>query len=584
MRNVSLVEEKLQMISKVIRKTYKTVILFFAVAILALLCAYNASSTACFINWEHTAYVDDSVKKQILLIIFVCAILIKFKESKSYERLTKKVQDDTSFIQIRFVLLATIFAGCTVWILSTQFVPGVDEWAVQDITSRAIRGDFSDFQSMAYMDQYPNQWGLFIVSYIIALLFGAQNYLILQIFIAFAITIVFKELSEITALLGVGRIGQLVVIGVGILYIPFPIYSIMVYGNMIGVAMALTAVKYELRYFQKSTFDDAIKCGICIAFGILFKSNMEIYFLALLFTASIELFYTPRNALKLIVVLIAAFLLQSVGIKLIISWLTGCTPNQHIPATAWVAMGLQDGDLAPGWWNSYTVNSYYECGGDVALHSLVVKSNIVESIRAFIQNPSYAVEFFSKKILSTWANPSFQCFGTIRNGSYVYTPVWVRFILSYHGQYYIGIYLNAFCFVLYFGALLDMLFAKMGNLEHLILPMVFVGGFIFYLFWETKARYGLMFFVALLPHSIRGYSLLISKLTDNPITITTIPRKLSKLIRNAPLRFAAAALVALFFCGIYGTKYSYLLKQDTATYYDYVANSGWQEKTEFIGK
>ena len=214
------------MISKVIRKTYKTVILFFAVAILALLCAYNASSTACFINWEHTAYVDDSVKKQILLIIFVCAILIKFKESKSYERLTKKVQDDTSFIQIRFVLLATIFAGCTVWILSTQFVPGVDEWAVQDITSRAIRGDFSDFQSMAYMDQYPNQWGLFIVSYIIALLFGAQNYLILQIFIAFAITIVFKELSEITALLGVGRIGQLVVIGVGILYIPFPSQSI----------------------------------------------------------------------------------------------------------------------------------------------------------------------------------------------------------------------------------------------------------------------------------------------------------------------------------------------------------------------
>lgn len=72
------------MISKVIRKTYKTVILFFAVAILALLCAYNASSTACFINWEHTAYVDDSVKKQILLIIFVCAILIKFKESKRF--------------------------------------------------------------------------------------------------------------------------------------------------------------------------------------------------------------------------------------------------------------------------------------------------------------------------------------------------------------------------------------------------------------------------------------------------------------------------------------------------------------------
>lgn len=418
----------------------------------------------------------------------------------------------------------------------------------------------------------------------IALFFGSQNYLVLQIFIAFAITVVFRELSEITEQLGVGRIGQLAVIGIGILYIPFPIYSIMVYGNMIGVAMAMTAVKYEMIYFKDESFHDAAKCGFYIAVGILFKSNMEIYFLAILFTACIELCRTPKKSLKLIAVLIAAYLLQSIGIKALVYLITGYSPNKAIPSIAWIAMGLQDGDLAPGWWNSYTVNSYYDCGGNIELHKAVLKDNILSSITNFTQNPSYAVEFFFKKILSTWANPSFQCFGTVRNGSYIYTPVWGRFILSYPGQYYIGIYLNAFCFILYFGALLDMLLAKMENLEHLILPMAFIGGFVFYLFWETKARYGLMFFVALLPHSIRGYSLLISKLADGSMTITALPKKLSELIKNAPLRFATVALVALFFCGIYGTKYSYLLKQDTATYYDYVANAGWQEKTEFIGK
>lgn len=154
------------MISNITRKTYKAILLFFAVTVLALLCAYNASSTAYLINWEHTVYIDDSVKKQVFLIILSIAMLLKFKESKLYGKLAQEIQNDAFFTRIRFVLLATIFIGCIVWIFCTQFVPGVDEYSVQSIVMQAVNGDFSEFQSMRYMDQYPNQWGIFVISYL----------------------------------------------------------------------------------------------------------------------------------------------------------------------------------------------------------------------------------------------------------------------------------------------------------------------------------------------------------------------------------------------------------------------------------
>lgn len=93
-------------------------------------------------------------------------MLLKFKESKLYGKLAQEIQNDAFFTRIRFVLLATIFIGCIVWIFCTQFVPGVDEYSVQSIVMQAVNGDFSEFQSMRYMDQYPNQWGIFVISYL----------------------------------------------------------------------------------------------------------------------------------------------------------------------------------------------------------------------------------------------------------------------------------------------------------------------------------------------------------------------------------------------------------------------------------
>lgn len=415
-------------------------------------------------------------------------------------------------------------------------------------------------------------------SYFLASIFGEMNYLIVELLIAFAISMVFKQLSEIAEMLGAGKIEQLIVLTVGIIYFPFLLYSTMVYGNIFGIAFALTAIKYEFIFFKFGKKKDAIKCSIAIALGVLMKSNMQIYFLAILFSSAINLIKKWKKAIFLIIAICLTYYIQATGVAILIKLMTGCQLDCPITSFAWIAMGLQNGDLAPGWWNSYTINSYYECGGDVKLHTAMCKQSIESSLAAFFNDPSSATDFFTKKILSTWTNPTFQCFGTVRNGSYIITPKWIQYLLSYPGQYSVSKYLNSFCFLIYFGGFLYIISRNFNDLDELILPMIFIGGFGFYLFWETKSRYALMFFVVLIPCAIRGYVQAIKSLENISIN------NLKKALLPKKLRMLCVILVMSGFYMIYSNKFNYLLNQDTTVYKEYVENSSKQEITEYIEK
>ena len=560
---------------------YRTIVTIFFLAIITLICAYNATSTAYLINWEHTVYVKDSIFGNLIAAVGFVVILYFFADSKYFCSLKKATLSEDTFQKWKYRIIISIFLVSSIWALSTQFIPGVDEYAVQSIVREALNSDFHSFEPLAYMDLYPNQWGFFLFSYFIALVFGGMNYIVLELVIAMAIAFSFKELSELASLIGVGRVGQLSVLVIGLLYVPFSLYSEMVYGNMLGVMFSLAAIKHEMLFFKFGRKQHLIKTAIYIALGALLKSNMQIFFLAIVFSGMINILKMPKRAFCLLAAVITAYAVQSCGVAAIIRYMTGCQLESPITPFAWIAMGLQDGDLAPGWWNSYTVNSYYECGGNTVLHSLMVKANIKESIMAFLEAPSSGVEFFTKKILSTWTNPTFQCFGTVRNGAYIETPKWVDIILSYQAQRIIAYYLNVFSFLIYFGALLFIGLSNLKNTDKLILPMVFIGGFLFHLLWETKARYALMYYIVLIPCAIRGYSCAVDFLRR------IIKRENSSILlcdSNVKIRIFVVLMAVLAFTYLYAGRFGYILLQDTDTYKEYIQTASWSEHTTFMGQ
>ncbi len=571
--------------ANVIQNIYRFLVIGCFLIIMTFLCAYNAASTAVLINWEHTAYIADSVKLNLVFVVLSVILVILVKRSGAYRFVCKKLEDDKIFGRCKAFLIIVILSLACLWALSTQFMPGVDEYAVQHAVVEVLDGNYESFAPLAYMDEYPNNWGFFLFSYLVACIFGKMNYIVIQLIIAVMIAVAFKALSEIAELFEIGRVGQLLVLFVGVIFIPFTFYSMEVYGNLPGVAFSLIAVKYEIKFLKDGgKIHHAVLSGVCIAIGVAFKSNMQIYFLAMLFTAVIYVFKSWKKALALVVILIAAYSVQSVGIALIIRSMTGCALDKPITSLAWVAMGLQDGDLAPGWWNNYSVKTYFECGGDAVKHSAVVKSSISDSLSNFVANPDYAVEFFTKKILSTWANPTFQCFATVRNGSYLDVPEWMLQLLSYKSQKSMTMYLNVEAFLVYFGSLLYVLTENFKRTYKLILPMTFVGGFLFYLVWEAKARYGLMFFIVLIPCAVKGFSGAASLISEKIKKLRSVDKGERKLNRKLVLRISAVAVSLVVFVSLYAFKFNAIFSQDTGEYLEYVKNSPDEEEVEYLGQ
>ena len=56
-------------------------------------------------------------------------------------------------------------------------------------------------------------------------------------------------------------------------------------------------------------------------------------------------------------------------------------------------------------------------------------------------------------------------------------------------------------------------------LHRLLLPMIFIGGFIFHLFWEAKGQYTITYFVLLIPYCVKGLMDMTDEIADGILNL-----------------------------------------------------------------
>lgn len=548
---------------------YERVLTLFAVSVISLILFYNITMTSYLVKWEVTYYVKDSVWLNLLMIFLFLISLKLLKVTILYHKIDDYISDEIKLLKLKRILLWIIFGIAAIWALSTQFIPGVDEGEIQEYVYQFIKGNYEAFEPGNYMNRYPIQRGYFLFVYIVSLLFGNKNYIIFQLINAAAISLLYKQLVEIGECFGLSRWGQLFILLIGILFFPVMGYSIMVYGNMMGVALALTATKYELHFFKNYKRKDAICCGLFISLAILLKSNMNIYLIAIVIYAVVRLCKDRKKSVfYLFFFIFIGYTVQAYVPEKIESYISGYEMENPCSALSFIAMGLQDSELAPGWWNGYIVTSYEESGKNTEVQAAIALKSIKNSLNTFQENPKYAFSFFSKKISSTWANPSFQCFGTVQNGSNIKIPKWVYWVFAYKGQYIITNYLNILVILILFGALIGLVlnYKEENFLDTLVFPMIFIGGFLFHLFWETKARYALLYFVTLIPYAVLGYSILFKNISQ--VKVFKERRRTSSFVKQYPCFITIVSFVILVL--LYSGERKKVLGQDTNEYFDYL--------------
>lgn len=490
---------------KLAEKIIKYIIFFlFSIIIIWLILVAGFSTSYINISTEHTYFVKDNILwNMAACVILVAVVFITRKKirKKSFSHLSVKNR--------KIILLFSIGVIGTLIVLCCHTIPRSDQIEIIKAAQGLKQGDFTMFESGGYIQMCQNQSGIVVFIYFLTMFFGENNYIVFQLLNVVALILIYKELAEIANFAGMNKICQLAILLFGIFFLPLTLYTTFVYGTLIAFAFALKAVKHELLFLEDWKWRDLLFAACSIAFSVMLKSNSLIFMIAMILYAFFKIVgnYWRKVLLLLITILLFQWI-QGVAANFFIANKIGQSMKSGISPWAYIAMGLQEGDKADGWWNKYNSRSYFDNGSDTNKQAEAAKRYINERLNYFASDWEYAVQFMGHKLASQWNNPTFQCFWVVnKQQSNIEQPEWIKRMYSVRGQNFFSKILNLFQFMVLMGSLLFCVFdtSRIKN-GWIMLQTIFVGGFLFHVFWEAKCQYTLPYFILLIPIAIKGYS------------------------------------------------------------------------------
>lgn len=502
--------------------------LFFVVALITLLLS-GSSTTFLIGDWTEQVFLThDSALRNVLYLAFLLGGLYLLGTLPKVREWLKKVREsDSLYGQCQAVLF--LLAGCMaeLWVYGNQIVPEQDQLFVLQAADHLNVGNYEDFLSGGYLSMYPNQTGLLLLELLLTKLFGGMNYVIFYELNAVAYLAVLWLLSAIAGKLGADNLQKLAVLLLSICFLPLLFYTTFLYGNLIGLALALGAFYFEFKYLEYHKPIDLIAAVLLIVLAAAVKNNYLIFLVAIVLHALAEALRKKewRNALLALLV-VCVYALNSWGTTAALEKTTGGDLGNGVSTYAFIAMGLQVNPVkCDGWYNEFNKESYIESGYDAAKQAELAKASISDSA-AYLKEPANAVNFFLRKNASQWADPLFQglWISQVRQTQNE-RPGWLNRVLSPKGSTAIGQVMDVLQFWVYAGALLYLIFGRKDKkfFESLLLQITVLGGFVFHCFWEAKGQYTLSYFVLLLPLAVFGFEAFLTWLAER-VTAKTLEK------------------------------------------------------------
>ncbi len=561
--------------NKLTNRIYLYVCSILFLLIISFLC-YISYTKTCYITIqlasEHTFFLKDNLLLNIVITVCFVLAICAFSKMSFVKKMVYKINnDDKSFIIIKTFLLILLFVFGFIWVYTTQINPEGD----QHLLTLAVRGfkygDYSAFESGGYIETWPNQAGIFLIYYLFSFVFGDNLYLGLQLINVLSVVFVYKSLSDIAGELKYSNFVRLLIILSAFIFPVLIVYCWLIYGNMLGMAFILLSIKYELKYFENYKVGNLLCSSLFLMIALMAKSFALIYMIGMLIYALFKIIDTKRIKSTLFIVsIIVAFLFQMYIPKMYIQFKTGLDFNQGASSFAHIAMGMQEGERCEGWHNKYNYDTYHEVGNNTEVQSELAKKEIDNRLLIFKNDKDYTLKFFSRKIISQWNNPTFEMFyGMDIDYGYGFQYRFGDDYISKYIEPFLNLYfetriqnvLNIEQSLIVFGCLLYIIsfsLKKDKNMEEMLLPLCFIGGFLFLIIWEAKAQYALFYYVILFLYAILGYRELIVNFNKKNI-----------YAHKKELIISITVCVLLVFCNnaLFNKDY---LSNDDGTYKEYV--------------
>lgn len=456
--------------------------------------------------FKHSFYLKDNFLIHVISISILLCLGLCVKKNKN------KIRSVFSH-KLEKVLVAAYVGLGICFVLFFRLYPIADQGEILKIAGQMANADFSEFQVGGYMSTNPHQNGLLLYVYLFYVFFRQNTYLVLQIFnIFFLVGSFWCILRSFKLIYGMEdtQISENVLLLGYLLFLPVFFYITYIYGTLPGLFFALLAILFQLKYDRYTKFTQMLGAVLCITISIIFKSNYLIFGIAMIIYAIYRAL--SKRLCKRELVFCALLVIILLGGKKatneIMTQITGVPVNDGSPMISYVAMGLQDCAVAPGWWNGYNWNVYKENGYDSGLAKTAAEEVVAKRIKVFCNAPAAGVRIFIKKIASGWNNPTFQGLDILR-GREGRNVCWGQIAQTARGKV-LHVYMNLYHSFVLFGVVC-WIWKKRNNhrFSELMFPMIVVGGFIFHLFWEMQCSYTLPYFLLLIPYSMKGYNFLL---------------------------------------------------------------------------
>jgi hypothetical protein len=445
----------------------------------------------------------------VLLAIFtagIAAVLSNFSTSDN--------RKSANILISSLTLLPPTILGIW-WVLVDEFPVAGDARAVADM-AKAIAYGTDTSAYIDYIGTYANQRGIVILEALFYKIFNDNAYIILRFLNLAMILATIQALSLIAGEIWQDEKITILTRILLSLFVPFVLFANLVYGTVPSICLLVMGFFFALKLCREDHTVYAVLAVFSFTFAMYIYQGAMIAVLATIFYLLFMEKKAPSAKLLITaILLILSMLLTGMLANFLFSSVSGLELGAGMPAIAWIYMGLSAGDgvNGAGSYNNIHAIVYESKNYDSAATSSYCLKKILETISEYVSGERPLL-FFYGKTRCQWTNSMFDSTQITQFPSYenfVLTNTY-RHFLSGKIMQTIILYADIFQMLIYCLSFLWMIRAlgkKDMPRKAVLLIIFFIGGFLFQLMWEQKARYCMVYFMVLIPLAASELSQLI---------------------------------------------------------------------------
>ncbi len=496
-------------------------ILVFAVLSYCLCAAFLSSANMEYTMDEATFFTADSPIRNLIFLILLIGILFLL------DKVCTKLKP-----VILFWISAIILAGLFLYLIQdVNLTPTWDALRTFQAAEQFIDGNYDSLLPGGYIAHYPFQIPMMLYNCLLILVFG-DTYIASQWINVLYFVGCYYCLFRLTAIYSHDNArAQRICILLSAAFLPLGMYTMFIYSNMPALFFMLAGILQGSKYLQTSSIRHLVCAYSLLCISSLFKGTSYIAIIALTIAVIFKMIQEFHLKTVLITVL-SVFILINVPQAISLS-VEKLDPRFNFEDSLYVEYALEMGckrSLRGAGWHDGWMETYLDEYSDSYEEKEYEARRIIhDNYAKLFSSADNAVAFYRDKLNSMWTSPDFQGYWTIQankndtrglGDSARQSYGWIEYdtandsYSNFTESYMNGSlnrvirgFLNAEQNLVYLFSLIFLLSQfrrKEFTADRLLLPLTFLGGFLFLAIWEAKAQYSILFYVLLFPCAAIG--------------------------------------------------------------------------------